>query len=120
MSSSCCTLHPLSNRMLIDISDAWESPVTVCAHFSFYVMTEMSRLHVCVDLSFYPFARLTEIGLIAGLTLFTGVPGRKKFPVALVSVMASCLGIFIIDVDYAVSICLLVLLLMVIFLFSSS
>ena len=43
-----------------------------------------------------------------------------KYPVAPVSAMASCLDICITDVEYAVSVCLLVLLFMMIVLLSSS
>ena len=42
-------------------------------------MTEMSRLHVCVELSFDPSGILMEIDLLAGCKLFTGVTGRKFF-----------------------------------------
>ena len=80
----------------------------MCARFSFSGMPAMSRLHVCVDLCFDLSIILMDIGLLDVCTLFTGVPGRTKFLVAPVSDMASCLNICIIDVDYAVSICLLV------------
>ena len=59
------------------------------------------------------------MGLLAGCTFFTGFPGRTKYLVAPVSATASCLDIYITDVDYAVSIFLLVWLLMIV-LFSSS
>ena len=62
------------------------------ARFAFSGMPAIPRLHVCVDLSFDQFGILTEIGLLAGCTLFTGVPGRTKFLVALVSGMAYCFG----------------------------
>ena len=72
-------LHLALHRTLIDIRDAWARHGTVLAHFSFSGIPVMSRLHVCVDLSFYPSGRLIEIGLLAGCTFFTGVPGRKIF-----------------------------------------
>ena len=87
----------------------------MCACFSFSCIPAMSRLHMCVDLIFDPSGILTEIGFLAGCTFFTGVPGRTKFSVAPVSDMASCLGICITDAEYAVSICLLVWFLMMIF-----
>ena len=77
------------------------------ARFAFSGMPKMYRLHVCVDLSLYLSRRFMDIGLLSGCTLCTGVPGTKKFPVAPASAMASCLVIFIIYVDYAVSIYLL-------------
>ena len=48
--------------MLIDISDAWARPGMMCARFFFPGISAMSRLHVCVDLSFDPSGRLMEIG----------------------------------------------------------
>ena len=108
MSSSYCTLHLVLHMMLIDIRDAWARPRTMCAHFFLSGIPSMYRLHVCVDLSFDPSGRLMEICLLDGCTFFTGITGRKKCLVAPVSAMASCLGIYIIDVEYAVSICLLV------------
>ena len=80
----------------------------MCARFAFSGMTAISRLHVCVDLSFYPYGRLMKIGLLAGCTFFTGFPGSTKCPVAPVSAMTSSLGIYIIDVDYSFSVYLLV------------
>ena len=115
MSISYCTLHPTSHRMLIDISDVWERPGTMCARFAFCGMSAMSRLDLCVDLSFDPSGRLTEIGLFDGCKFITAVPCRKKCLVALVSAMSSCLDICITDVKYAVSICLFVRLLMLSF-----
>ena len=79
-----------------------------CAHFDFSGMPEMSRLHVCVDLSFYPHGILMGIGLIACCTFSTGAPGRTKCPVAPVSAMDSCLDICITDAEYSLSIYLLV------------
>ena len=93
MSSSYCPIHPASHRTLIDISDAWARPGTMCAHFASYEVPSMSRLHGCVDLSFDPSGRLMGIGLLAGCIFFTGVPGRMKYPVAPVSDIASCLDI---------------------------
>ena len=93
MSISYCTLHPTSHRMLIDISDVWERPGTMCARFAFCGMSAMSRLDLCVDLSFDPSGRLMGIGFLAGCIFFTGVPGRMKYPVAPVSDIASCLDI---------------------------
>ena len=56
-----------------------------------------------------------DICLLAGCTFFTGFPGSTKCPVDPVSSIASCLDICIIDVEYAVSICLLFQLLMMTF-----
>ena len=92
----------------------------MCARFALSCMPAMYRLHVCVDLSLDPSGRSTEIGFLDGCTFVTVVPGRKKCPVAPASAMASYLVICIIDVDYAVSICLLVRFLMIIVLSSPS
>ena len=78
----------------------------MCSRFASSSMPAMSRFQVCVDLSLNPSGRLMEIGVLAGCTFFTGAPSRKKFLVAPVSTMASCLGICISGVDYSVSICL--------------
>ena len=59
---------------------------------------------MCVDFSFYPSGRFMEIVELSGCIFFTGLPGRKKFPVDPVSAMASCLDRCIADVEYAVSI----------------
>ena len=69
----------------------------MCARFAFSGMPAMSRLHVCVDLSFDPSKRLTEIGLLGGCIFFIRVPGNTKCTVYLVSAMASCLDICITD-----------------------
>ena len=90
----------------------------MCAFLAFSGMPAIYRLHVCVDLSFYRSGRFMEIGLLAGCTFYTGVPGRNKCPVSQVSNMASCLDICITDVEYVVSTCLLVRLFMMIVLSS--
>ena len=120
MSSSYCNLPPSLHRTLIDISFSWAGPGTMCARFALSGMTAMSSLHICVDLSCDLSGILMEIGFLAGCKLFTGVPGSMKIPVAPVSVLEFCLDICIIDVEYAISICLLVILLMMIVLLSSS
>ena len=106
--------------MLVDISDVWAMPGTICACFSFSGMPAVSRLHLCVDLSFDLSGTLMEMGLLAGCTFFTGFPGRTTYLVAPLSAMASCLDIYTTDVEYAVSIFLLVWLLTMIVLLSSS
>ena len=62
MSTSYCNLHPASHTMLVDISDVWVMPGTICACFAFSSMPAVSRLHVCVDLSFDLSWILVEIG----------------------------------------------------------
>ena len=91
-----------------------------CARFFFQVMPAIFRLHAFLDFSFDSSGKLMEIGLIAGCNVFTGVPGRNKFPVAPVSNMASCLDICHTYVEYAVFICLRVRLFMMIVFSSSS
>ena len=115
---SYCDLHPALHRTLIDIMYAWERPWMIWARFYFSGIPAMSRLHVCVDLSFDLSGILMEIGLLDGCKLISGFYGRTKCPVSTASDMDSCLFIFIIDVVYDVSICLLVQLLMIIVLLS--
>ena len=57
--------------MLIDTRDVWMRPGTISARFSFSGMTEMYRLHVCVDLSLDLSGILMEIGLLAGCTYWS-------------------------------------------------
>ena len=104
MFSSYCTFHPASDKTLIDIRDACARPGTVCAIFDVSGMPSMSRLHLCVDLSFDLSGILIVIGFLAHCTLFTGVPGRKKCPVAPASTVASLLVILVIDVEYDISV----------------
>ena len=79
----------------------------------------MSRLNVCVDMSLDSSGRLIEIDFIACFKLVTGVIGRKKFPVAPAYVIAPFLIVFMIYVDYALSISVGVRLLMIVILSSS-
>ena len=106
--------------MLIEMRDACVRPGTICPSFACYGMPSMSRSHLCVDLSLDPSGRLIEIGLSAGCKFFTGVPGRKTFPVAPTSSIASLCVILISDVEYAVSVILGVRFLMIIVLSPSS
>ena len=99
--------------MMIDIRDAWVRPSMMWARFSSSGISAMSGLHMCVELSFDPSGILMEIVLIASCKFLTGVPGRKKCLFAPASSMASFLVIYIIDVEYVVSICLLVQFLMI-------
>ena len=82
------TLHPASHCTLIDIIDVWARPGTMCARCSLSGMPAISRLHVCVDLSFYLSGILMDIGLLYGYIFFSVVPFRKKIPVAPVSAMS--------------------------------
>ena len=120
MFSSYCTLHSTSHNTLVDMMDAWARPGTMWAHFDFSGMSSMSRLHVCVDLSLDPSGRLMEIGFLAGCRFFTGVPCKTKCSVAPESITTSCLVICMIDVEYYVSICLFIRLLIIIVLLSST
>ena len=51
-----------------------------------------------------PSGRVIKIGFISGFNLFTGVPGRIKYPIAPASAFASIFVIFNTDVEYAVSV----------------
>ena len=110
----------MSHKTLIEIRDACARTGTICESFSVSRVTSMSRLHVCVDLSLDISGELIEIVLISGCKLFTGVPGKTKFPVAPASDIASLFVIFVVDVEYVVSILLGIWLLMIVILSSSS
>ena len=120
MFSSYCNLHPASHKTSIDIRDAWARTGTMWESFAFSGVPSISRLYVCVDLSFDLSGILIVIGLIAGCTLFTGVTGRTKCLVAPASAMASCFVILIIGVWYAVFVFLFFRLLMIVVLLSLS
>ena len=92
----------------------------MCARFYGPGMTSISRLHVCLDLSLDPSRIFIVIGLMAGCKFFTVVPVRKKCPVAPASAMASLLVIFMINLEYSVSIYFCVWLFMIDILSSSS
>ena len=114
------SLHTALHRTLIDIRYVWARPGTICEFFAFYGNASVSRLNVDVYLILHQSGRLMEIDFLAGCTFVTGVPGKKTFLVAPASTMASCLVICIIDVDYALSVCLFAWLLMIIVLSLSS
>ena len=90
------------------------------ASFSVSGMISMSRLHVYIDPILDPSRRLIEISFIAGCKLFTGVPSRKKCPIYPASTIASLFFIFMINVEYSVSILLGIWLLMIVVFSSSS
>ena len=89
MFSSYFTLHPTSHNTLVDMMYAWARPGTMWSHFDLSGVSEMSRLHVCVDLCLDPSGRLMEIVFIAGCKFFTGVPGKKKCSVSPESITTS-------------------------------
>ena len=107
MFSSYCNLNPVLHRIHIDIRDAWSRPGTMWARFEISGIPAMSRLHVCVDLSFDMYGRLMEICLLSGCKLFTGVTGRTQFTVSPAIDIYPFLVICIFDIEYALSICLL-------------
>ena len=55
---SYCTLHPASHKTLIEIMDACDRHVTMCASVAVSGMPSIYRFHVCVDLSLDLYGRL--------------------------------------------------------------
>lgn len=64
-------VHPLSQRVLMEIRDEWASPGTICARVADEGSPGMSRLHVWVDCSTAPFGSVTEMGLGSSCLLMT-------------------------------------------------
>ena len=98
------------HKTLVDIRDMCARPGTMCARFFVSGINSRYRLHVFIDLSLDPSGILTVMDLISDCKFFTGIPGRTKFTVATASDIASLLVIFMINVEYALSIfmCLVV------------
>ena len=82
------TLHPASQNLRVEISDACASPGTMCASVICAGSHGMSRLHVWVDWITLPFGNVIVIGWSAILLFMTGAPSTRKWPVAPESEMA--------------------------------
>ena len=76
------TLHPASHNIMMDISDACDKPGTMWASFASFGSHGISSVQVCVDVRQSPSGRFNFSGYCAIFTFVTGVPGRKKWPVA--------------------------------------
>ena len=92
----------------------------MCASVAVSGMPSIYRFHVCVDLSLDLYGRLIQIGFIDGCKFFNGVSGRTKCPVAPASAISFLFFIFVIDVEYDVSVLLGVQLLMIVISSSTS
>ena len=92
----------------------------MCASFAVYGIPLIYRLHVYIDLSLDPSGILIDIGLLSGCKLFNGVTCRKKCLISPASAIASLFVIFMIVLEYAVSILLGVRLSMIVVLSSYS
>ena len=84
------TLHPASQNFLVDMSDEWARPGTMCASVMCSGSQGMSRLHVWVDLMTLPFGRAICTGVVAIRMFITGAPSTRKWPVAPESEIACC------------------------------
>ena len=88
------TLHPVLHNILIDISDACANPGTMWASFASFGSHGMSSVQVCVDVRQSPSGRFILSGCRALFMFVTGVPGKKKWPVAPASATAMFFAIF--------------------------
>ena len=88
------TLHTASHNILMDIIDACARPGTMCAYFASFGSHGISSVQVCVDVRQYPSGRFILSGCRAIFMFVTGVPGKKKWPVAPASTTAMFFAIF--------------------------
>ena len=86
------TVHPASQRVLMEMSDEWESPGTMWARVANCGSPGMSKLHVWVDRRTEPSGMVTVMGLRSICLLMTCAFARMKWPVAPVSPRAYCVG----------------------------
>jgi hypothetical protein len=86
-------VHPASQRVLMEMSDEWESPGTMWARVAIGGRPGMFRLHVWVDCRTEPSGMVTVMGLLSICLLMTCACARMKWPVAPVSPRAYCVGI---------------------------
>jgi hypothetical protein len=86
-------VHPASQRVLMEMSDEWESPGTMWARVADCGSPGMSKLHVWVDCRTEPSGMVTVMGLLSIRLLMTCACFRMKWPVAPVSPRAYCVGI---------------------------
>ena len=91
-------VHPASQRVLMEMSDEWESPGTMWARVADGGSPGMSRLHVWVDCRTEPSGMVTVMGLLSSCLLMTCACARMKWPVAPVSPRAYCVGIGVVGV----------------------
>ena len=88
------TLHPVSHNILMEISDACARPGTMCAYFASFGSHVMSSVQVCVDVRQSPSGKFILSGCRAIFMFVTGVPGKKKWPVAPASATTMFFAIF--------------------------
>ena len=85
-------VHPASQRVLMEMSDEWESPGTMWARVADGGSPGMSRLHVWVERRTEPSGMVTVMGLLSSCLFMTCACARMKWPVAPVSPRAYCVG----------------------------
>ena len=86
-------VHPASQRVLMEMSDEWESPGTMWARVADCGSPGMSKLHVWVDRRTEPSGMVTVMGLLSTCLFMTCACVRMKWPVAPESPRAYCVGI---------------------------
>ena len=89
-------VHPASQRVLMEMSEEWESPGTMWARVADCGRPGMSRLHVWVDCRMEPSGMVTVMGLWSICLLITCACARMKWPVAPESPRAYCVGIVVV------------------------
>ena len=85
-------VHPASQRVLMEMSDEWESPGTMWARVADSGSPGMSKLHVWVDCRTEPSGMVTVMGFMSSCLLMTCACARMKWPVAPESPRAYCVG----------------------------
>merc|ERR1712051_114889 len=76
------TLYPASQNFLVDISEACDSPGTMCALVTSSGNHGISKFPTCVEYNIVPLGILIAIGFSAGRTFTNGAPSTIKCPLA--------------------------------------
>jgi len=92
------TLQSASHSVLMDTREAWAKPGTIWALQALLGSQGTLSLHSWVEAICLPSGRFMMIGVMAGVTSDTGVPGTRKWPVAPASAMVWSLAMWIPEV----------------------
>ena len=98
-------LQPESHNTLIDTKDVCASSGTICDYFASDGSHGMSSWHVWIWFVWSPSGRFMVSGLVAILMFFSGVPGRKTFPVDPASAISWYISMLVFDLLNIVSFC---------------
>ena len=72
-------VQPLLQSVLMEMSEEWARPGTMCAHVANEGSPGMSRLHVWVDRKIEPSERVTEMGFVSICLLMTCACSMMKW-----------------------------------------